>query len=268
MKKTILSAIVLTLATSTVFAQLPDSFQVKNDKVKIELLKRSFWNMNGIWYDNIELCRKGTAWYGTVIATKTGFVGSGHMENKIGEKDVKVEFFLDGKPWTPVAGVTECKSFEMRKKSLLMPLLAEYTLKLENEVITERVSIKNTDSENYYVSVLYHFMHPWHSLFTDYSITGRDGSVKSGVFSDTKREEFKEKSPQKASFSSSSDNIEFTSLLTSPEGLDKQEFWLVWNRNSDRKLYYGVSGKFFEPGREYVWNMTTSFAKKTASDQK
>ena len=149
-----------------------------------------------------------------------------------------------------------------------MPLLAEYTLKLENEVITERVSIKNTDSENYYVSVLYHFMHPWHSLFTDYSITGRDGSVKSGVFSDTKREEFKEKSPQKASFSSSSDNIEFTSLLTSPEGLEKQEFWLVWNRNSDRKLYYGVSGKFFEPGREYVWNMTTSFAKKTASDQK
>ena len=96
------------------------------------------------------------------------------MENKIGEKDVKVEFFLDGNPWTPVAGVTECSSFEMRKKSLLMVLLTEYTLKLENEVITERVSIKNTGAKNYYVSVLYNFMHPWHSRFTNYSITGRD----------------------------------------------------------------------------------------------
>ena len=268
MKRTILSAIILTLAASSVFAQLPDSFQVRNDKVKIELLKRSFWNMNGIWYDNMELCRKGTAWYGTVIATKSGWIGSGHLENKIGEKDVQVEFFLDGKPWTPVAGVTECKSFEMRKKSLLSVLLAEYTLKLENEVITERMSIKNTDSKRFYVSVLYNFMHPWHSRFTDYSITGRDGASKSGVFSDTKREEFKEKLPQKASFSSSSDNIAFTTLLTSPEGLEKLEFWLVWNRNSDRKLYYGVSGKFFEPEREYVWNMTTSFEKNAASAPK
>ncbi len=268
MNKTILSAIVLALAASTTFAQLPDSFQVKNGKVKIELLKRAFWNLNGIWYDNVDICRKGTAWYGTVIATKTGFVGSGHMENKIGEKDVKVEFFLDGKPWTPVAGVTECKSFEMKKKSLLMTLLTEYTLKLENEVITERVSMKNTDSKNYYVSVIYNFMHPWHPRFTDYSVTGRDGAVRSGVFSNAKREEFKEKFPQKASFSSSTDNIAFTSQLTSEPDLGKQDFWFVWNRNSDRKLYYGVSGKIFEPGREYVWNMTTSFSNKTASVQK
>jgi hypothetical protein len=268
MKKTILSAIVLTLAASTAFAQLPNSFQVKNGKIKIELLKRSFWNMNGIWYDNIEICRKGTAWYGTVIATKTGFVGSGHMENKIGEKDVQVEFFLDGKPWTPVAGVTECSRFEMKKKSLLMVLLTKYTLKLENEGITERVSIKNTASKNYYVSVLYNFMHPWHSRFTDYSITGHSGTVRSGIFSNTKREEFKGKFPQKASCSSSSDNIAFTSLLTSEPELGKQDFWFVWNRKSDRKLYYGVSGKSFEPGREYVWNMTTSFAKKTRSVQK
>ncbi len=268
MKKTILSAIILTLAAYTAFAQLPDSFQVQNGKIKIELLKRSFWNMNGIWYDNVEICRKGTAWYGTVIATKTGFVGSGHMENKIGEKDVKVEFFLDGKQWTPVTGVTECKSFEMRKKSLLMTLLTEYTLKLENEAIMERVSMKNTDSKNYYVSVLYNFMHPWHSRFTDYSVTGRDGTGKSGIFSDNKREEFKGKFPQKASFSSSSDNIAFTSQLTSETDLGKQDFWFVWNRNSDRKLYYGLSGKFFEPGREYVWNMATSFAKKATSDQK
>ena len=268
MKKTILAAIILTFAASTVFAQLPDSFQVQNDKVKIEILKRAFWNMNGIWYDNVEICRKGMGWYGTTVTNKSGCVGSGHMENKIGEKDVQVEFFLDGKPWTPVAGVTECKSFEMRKKSLFYALFAEYTLKLENEAIIERMSMKNTDSKRFYASVVYNFMHPWHPRFTNYSITGRDGTVKSGVFSDTKREEIRVKLPQQATFSSSSDNLAFTSLLTSPEGLEKQEFWLAWNRNSDRKLYYGVSGKFFEPAREYVWSMTTSFAKNTASDSK
>ncbi len=241
MKITILSAVILTLAASTAFAQLPDSFQVKDGKIKIELLKRAFWNMNGIWYNNIEICRKGTGWYGTTVTNKSGCVGSGHMENKIGEKDMKVEFFLDGKQWTPVAGVTECKSFEMRKKSLFYALFAEYTLILENETMKERISIKNTDSKQFYVSVLYNFMHPWHSRFTDYSITGRDGAAKSGVFSDTKREEIRVKLPQQASFSSSSDQIVFTSLLTSPEGLEKQEFWLAWNRNSVPQTLLQVS---------------------------
>ena len=95
---------------------LPSTVQVTCGAVKLELAKHLFWNLNGIWYEGTQVCRKGKGFYGTVIAfSGLGWVGTGHLENKIGEKEVKVSFLLDGREWQPGNACKRKKLYHEKK---------------------------------------------------------------------------------------------------------------------------------------------------------
>ena len=123
------------------------------------------------------VCQKNKGFYGTVLSYKgLGWVGTGHLENKIGETEVKVEFLADGKPVLPGLDKITTSSFQLKKTSVLHQARLQYELLLENNRLLEKVTLEAlTESE---LGLLYHFMHPWESRFQEFILQGRQNQCE------------------------------------------------------------------------------------------
>jgi hypothetical protein len=241
--------------------ELPDTIQVTSGDVEIELGARVFWNLNGIRYQGKSVCQKGKGFYGTVLSfSGLGWVGTGHLENKIGETEIKCEFTVDGKPWAPAAEPVKCNRFEMKKSSLLYQVRVEYRLLVENNRIRE--DVKLTAEKDSKLGVVYHFMHPWEPMFTEYLLCNRDGQEDRDVFSDKNlRIIMPFLKPDWASFYAPAEQLGLLSVVrdTSNPPVPADE-WLIWNRGRDRKLYYVAARKAdWKAGHQASAGMITAF---------
>ena len=250
---------ILLLMFSNIFAATPSELQVQCGRLEIFLDSRFFWNLNGIKRNNVMIGRQDRGFYGTVIRYNVGWVGTGHLENKIGEKDVQVKFFCDDKEFTPAGKKISCRKFVMKKSSLLHHARLDYTLILEDDLLTETAKLQFFQDEK--IPVAYNFMHPWHSAFENYRAVSASGEVVSGTMPDKENGKmltFSE--PEMASFYSAKLGMAIFSKVradnNSPAGS-----WLFWNRGSnDRKLYYRPLHQTpVKAGSIMQWTMTTAF---------
>lgn len=261
MKKWLMALIAVTGLALMAADELPPYAQVTVGEIKIEVAKRVFWNMNGIWYKGRPVCRRNAGFYGAVIGYQgLGWVGTGHMENKIGETELKVEFFLDGKPWQPVSAPVACNTFEMRKSSLLHQIRVDYTLKLEKGRIYEDARL--TVEKEAKFGVLYLFMHPWEPVFTEYRMVKRGGEEDKGVFSaENKGKMIEVPAPAWGSYYAPQEKIGFVSVVRDTSAAPiKNDSWLMWNRGNDRKLYYvAARTSTVQAGQQFSYKMVTAF---------
>ena len=256
---------ILLLMFSNIFAAVPSVLQVQCGKLEIFLDSRFFWNLNGIKRNNVMIGRQDRGFYGTVIRYDVGWVGTGHLENKIGEKDVQVKFFCDDKEFIPAGKKISCRKFVMKKNSLLHHAKLDYTLTVEDDLLTETAKLHFLKDEK--IKVGYNFMHPWHSSFENYRAVSASGKAVSGIMPDKENGKmyiFDE--PHAASFYSKELETALISKVTannSPLGS-----WLFWNRGeNDRKLYFRPLHRTpVKAGNIMQWTMTTAFRTLSFAD--
>ena len=257
--------LLLCIVSAVSFAKLPAVLGVKCGKVEISLASRFFWNLNGIKRNNVMIGRQNRGFYGTVIRYNVGWVGTGHLENKIGEKDVQIKFFRDGEEFLPGKEKISCRKFVMKKSSLLHHAKLDYTLTLEDDILTENASLHFLNDER--ITVAYNFMHPWHSSFEHFRTLSSAGKAESGTMPDKengKMYTFTE--PSAASFYSAELQTAVISKVTAHDS--PSDSWLFWNRGSnDRKLYYRPLHKYqVKAGEKMQWTMQTFFRSMTQNE--
>ena len=244
---------------AAVFGSLLAAKQVvKCGETEVTLVSRHFWNMNSLDFAGINLCRN-RSYFGNVARFEVGWVGTGHLENKIGEKEVKVQFFADGKEFQPSKKTVEAKHFEMKKSSILLDLQIDYTLTLEDGKLTERAKVtvlRDTD-----LKLLYLFMHPWCPLFTDAICLKADGSEEKLSISAMKRNQIAFKNGLTGViYFAPKEKLKATSTLKAITAVPRgKESFLIWNREVDRKLYFQpVNKQKFTAGESFEYELTTA----------
>ncbi len=259
MKIKSLFLLILFIMTSAVFAKEIPMLQVECGKVQIFLAPQFFWNLNGIKRNNVMIGRQDRGFYGTVIRYDVGWVGTGHLENKIGETDVKVRFFCDGTEFVPDGKKISGKKFVMEKTSVLHNAKLRYTLILEDDLLTETAELHFLKDEK--LSVAYNFMHPWESSFEHFRTLSSSGKIDSGIMPDAENGKmltFSE--PLAASFYSEKLSAALISTVKS-EKSSPSNSWLFWNRGAnDRKLYFRPLHQYqVKAGEKMQWTMRTHF---------
>lgn len=249
----------LLLVTAAVFAKEPDMLQVECGNVEIFLAPQFFWNLNGIKRNGVMIGRQDRGFYGTVIRYDVGWVGTGHLENKIGETNLKVKFFCDGKEFIPAGKKISGKKFVMEKTSVLHNAQLRYTLILEDDLLTETAELHFLKDEK--LSVAYNFMHPWESSFEHFRTLSSKGKIDSGIMPDAENGKmltFSE--PLTASFYSEKLSTALVSTVKT-EHASPANSWLFWNRGSnDRKLYFRPLHQYqVKAGEKMQWTMRTHF---------
>ena len=224
---------------------------------EITLVSRHYWNLNSIDYRGINLCRP-RSFFGNVIRFKCGWVGTGHKENKIGEKDVKVKFFADGKEFVPAGKTLDVKKFEMKKSSVLLDLKIDYTISFSADKLVERAKVtvlKDTEVAQFYL-----FMHPWCGIFTKAECVNADGSIESIDFSRmAKKQSLTKRGISRVNYYAPAEKITAVSTLRTitPAPGGKSAF-LFWNRGVDRKLYFQpVPRTHLAAGTVFEYELTT-----------
>ena len=234
--------------------------------IGIFLAPHLFWNLNGITCKDLFPGRQDHGFYGTVIRYDVGWVGTGHLENGIGETDLKVEFTRDGKPFTPGEATVECKSFTMTKRSKLHHAELVYQLKLADGVLAESAALHFPEKQD--LKIIYNFMHPWHNSFEDYRVLAADGRADSGNMPRSEKGKmitFAE--PMIASFYSKEWNMAVVSRVSAEPGSPLGD-WLFWNRGEqDRKMYFRPLFNAAVPaGSRFKWSMQTVFHPATPAE--
>lgn len=139
-----------------------------------------------------------------------GWVGTGHLENKIGEKEVKVSFLLDGREWQPGAMPAKGKSFTMKKSALLHQVRLEYEVHLENSRLRETARIHV--EKNSRIGIMYHFMPPGRQFLPNTcSMTGTEGSKRGNSTLRTGTGWYRNRFPLFAAFYAPKEKIGFVS---------------------------------------------------------
>ena len=258
MKKLLLSLLLICFAGVFSLHGAPADKQiVKCGKLEITLVGRHFWNLNSVDYAGINLCRP-QSFFGNVARFKCGWVGTGHLENKIGETELAVKFFADGKEFVPNGTPVAVNEFEMKKSSVLLDLKIDYTLKFSSGKIVEYANVSVLrDTE---LTMLYLFMHPWCALFEYGIYKNSDGSEAKIVFDESNLKKIIEKrGVTSVKYFAPKENITATSTVKAIKALPGgKEMFLFWNRGVDRKLYFKPvtkqklsAGVSFEYGRRY-----------------
>lgn len=247
------------VAKSEKAVELPENFDIKCGDLQISIGKNGFWSMRKIIFKGQEVTST-KSWYGTVTGGQAGikgWVGSGHLENGIGEKEVKVSFKLNGKAWNPVAGVvTEGESFECRKESLLgfMHLIYEYSF--SGNKLTEKVQYSMVKSSPIYI---YHFMMPWEKSFAEYLFKDADGGVITGQFKGDEKQIIVKKPSIFAAYSPAKSTA-VVAVLDLPFALSKNSYIRLHDRASFHKYYFVPdSRRKVAPGTVYEQGLTTYF---------
>lgn len=73
----------------------------------------------------------------------------------------------------------------MKKSALLHQVRLEYEVHLENSRLRETARIHV--EKNSRIGIMYHFMHPWEAIFTEYLLHDRNGGIKEGKFDASNR---------------------------------------------------------------------------------
>ncbi|MBR2626022.1 MAG: hypothetical protein IKD23_06465 [Lentisphaeria bacterium] len=237
---------------------LPDNFAVKCGDLQVSVGKNGFWTIRQILFKGQEVTTP-KSWYGTVTGGQPGikgWVGSGHMENGIGEKDVKVSFKLNGKDWNPVAGVTEAESFSCRKESVLGFMYLTYEYTFSGNTLTEKVKYRMLKRGAIYI---YHFMMPWERSFTEYLFKNSDGEVITGQFKGNE-EQLIWKKPLFFTAYSPAKQVRITAELQQPFALSENSYIRLHDRNSFHKYYFVPdSRRKVDAGIEYEQGLVTRF---------
>ncbi len=237
----------------------PAQLNIRSGNIGIILSPALFWNLNGITCRNIPIGRQDHGFYGTVIRYDVGWVGTGHLENGIGETELDLTFTRDGKPFTPEQELIECRSFSMTKRSKLHHAELIYTLKLENDTLTESAELRFLKEQP--LKIIYNFMHPWHHTFENYRVLSAGNKIEHGIMPIGKKGEMLLfDRPKTASFYSEKLNIAVFSTVTA-HGDSPLGHWLFWNRGEqDRKMYFRpLFNQSVSAGKVMKWSMTTTF---------
>ena len=231
---------------------------VKCGETEITLVSRHFWNMNSLDFAGINLCRN-RSFFGNVARYECGWVGTGHKENKIGEKEVKVQFIADGKEFMPDRKKKmEAKKFEFKKSSILLDLQIDYTITLEDRKLVERAKVtvlRDTD-----LKLLYLFMHPWCPLFEDAVCTKADGTEeKLSVSAIPQNKTLAKTGLASVCYTAPKEKLKAISTIKAIKPVPRgKEAFLIWNRGVDRKLYFQVVNRQkFSAGESFEYEMTT-----------
>ena len=233
---------------------------VKCGKTSITLVSRHYWNMNSLDFDGINLCRN-RSYFGNVARFNCGWVGSGHKENKIGETELKVKFFADGKEFVPSkkVKVIEAKNFELKKSSVLLDLVVEYTLSLEEGKLTERAKV--TVLRDTELKLLYLFMHPWCPIFESALCKKADGSEENIRFNEMKIKGTQSKTGlESVTYFAPEKKLTATTALKVIQAVPRgKASFLFWNRGVDRKLYFQpVNNQKFKAGETFEYELTVT----------
>ena len=235
---------------------------VKCGDYEITLVSHHFWNLNSVDYAGINLCRP-QSFFGNVARFKCGWVGTGHLENKIGEKELNVKFFADGKEFVPNGKTVAVNDFEMKKSSVLLDLKIDYTLKFSAGKIVEYAKV--TVLRDTELNMLYLFMHPWCALFEYGVYQYADGSEAKIVFDASNLKKIIEKrGVVKVTYFAPKEQLAATTTLKTIKGVPGgKEAFLFWNRGVDRKLYFKPVGKQkLNAGVAFEYELTTVIEKK------
>lgn len=254
--KKIYGIFLLSLFLIPLYAKEASQQIVRCKDLEIKLVSRHYWNMNSLDFAGVNLCRS-RSYFGNVARFECGWVGTGHKENKIGEKELKVEFFADGKKFTPSGKAVSCEKFEMKKSSVLLDLHIAYTFTLTPGKLVERAKVtvlRDTD-----VKILYLFMHPWLAFFEQALCKNSDGTEEIINFnekSDTKT--FIRKNLHSICYTANKEKIKATTsvktITPAPEG---KEQYLFWNRGIDRKLYFQpIKNQSLKAGTVFEYEMS------------
>ena len=233
---------------------------VKCGETSITLVSRHYWNLNSLDFSGINLCRN-RSYFGNVARFDCGWVGSGHKENKIGETELKVQFFADGKEFVPSKKnkVINAKNFELKKSSVLLDLSIEYTLLLEDGKLTERAKVtvlRDTD-----LKLLYLFMHPWCPIFDRASCKKIDGSEENILFNEMKIKGTQSKTGlSSVTYFAPKEKLTATTTLKVIKAVPRgKAAFLFWNRGVDRKLYFQpVNKQKFTAGEAFEYELTVT----------
>ena len=229
---------------------------------EITLVSRHYWNLNSIDYRGINLCRP-RSFFGNVIRFKCGWVGTGHKENKIGEKDVKVKFFADGKEFVPAGQKITAEKFELKKSSILLDVKIDYEICFTADNLIERAKVtvlRDTDVAQFYL-----FMHPWCGIFTKAECINTDGALEVIDFTKlTKKQSLSRRNITRVNYYAPAEKITAVSTLRTitPAPGGKSAF-LFWNRGVDRKLYFQpVPRMKLSAGTVFEYELTTAIEGK------
>ena len=215
--------------------------------------------MSSIYYKG-NCAATPTGWYGTVLGyNKTGWVGSGHMENKIGEKIEALKFYVNGKTILfeelKKQPDIQCESFELNKTSILLDVKLNYKMKLTDNILAEESRLAIIRKCN--IGVVYNFMHCWNNDFTDYLLAGAEIQTSSFTGDDGDKSFIMEKPRYGILFNR---NAKYGIVSVVDKTFSEKTFFRLWSRvPAYRKLYLGMHGRNFEMSGEESFAMKTSF---------
>ena len=261
MKKLLSLLLPAFMIASACGAEMPQAVRIKCGDIETEFQQRSFWNMQGVNFKG-KVAASPKSWYGTVTGGQggklQGWIGSGHMENKIGEKNVKITFKINGSEWTPSAGTHNVKSFELTKESDLGMLHLKYDLRIADNKIYEHV--RTNMIQRRYI-LIYHFMYAWDISFSEYAFKAADGTVSTGKFQEKKANIYIPM-PEKFGVFSPKNGIAAIADLKAISSIDAKAEVRLHDLPNCHKYYFvptSRSTKRLEPGKFFEYSQTTSF---------
>ncbi len=258
MKKTVMVIFAVMLTAALWAAEMPKEFSVTCGNLKVTFSERTFWNLRGVVFKGRNVTSP-KSWYGTVTAGQPGikgWVGSGHMENGIGEKNLKLSMKLDGKEWTPSAAENNGKEFELTKESDLGFMHLVYNIKVSGDTIVEDVKFNMLERK---MILIYHFMSAFDRSFSTYSVEDSTGKITEGDFKG-KEENIIIKNPKKFTAVSPKLQTKIVCELENADAVGKESYIRLHDRASFRKFYFGPAPRVkISAGRVYNQKMTTTF---------
>lgn len=258
MNKSCIALFALIATVVSLGSELPKEFSVNCGNLKVSFSERTFWNLRGIIFKGRNVTSP-KSWYGTVTAGQPGikgWVGSGHIENGIGEKNLKLSCKLDGKEWTPSAQETSAKEFELTKESDLGYMHLVYNIKVSGDTVTEDVKINMLERK---IIQIYHFMLPLDRSFKTYTFQNRDGEIINGEFKG-KEENIYLRKPVIFTAHSPALQTKVICKLENPDAISKDSCIRLHDRASFRKFYFVPAPRIkISAGKVYNQKMTTTF---------
>ena len=244
---------------------IPKSIYLSSGNIKLRLEASKRWNINRI-ERNGELLSvdNPSAHYGMTYSPEGSkfFIGSGHTESGEGEVVESLKIWIDGKE-TPAAEKMSGNVIAMEKVSKILAFTVKYSFRLENNRLYERTEVTALRDEN--VKVLYCFMHPWATRFSQCHGMHADGRKVDYSLTASEKMPCMVFLPAAAFFDEKSGIIAATFLKLESGTANARR--LIWDRKVYRKDYLNdFYHKPFPAGHTAVYSAVTGFADASAAN--
>lgn len=246
-------------------SEYPKIVNIECGKIKIELSKHTYWNINRLWYEGY-LIGEPSGFWGTVFAIPSmGLVGSGHLSKKgVGEDVKSLKLFADGKYVSPeqaAKAAIECKEFSLQKTAKVSNITFNYTATVKNDKLYE--SCKLQTSKDQKLALMYNFMHPWNRRLTNYYVQVNKDKAKEGMFKADSGFPY-EGSAQWLTFYDMVNNIGVVSKYSGDPAIIR-----IWDRTGNKKIYLqAFKNETMEAGKTYSYGAETDFYRASPADWK